>query len=99
MPKAVDGSISHIPVRAPKFFGRSAMIQRLAKDVQGKEIWHKQILKQQYFSNMFILDYEDQFFPQNKPIVIDLKGTKVLDQRGQLGLQERYYWDKDTQKE
>lgn len=95
--QAVDGSISHIPVRSPNFFGRYALIQRLGRDSQEKEIWHKQILKQQYFSNMFVLDYEEQFFPQ-APIIIDLKGTKILNQRGLAGLQERYYFDKYTQK-
>lgn len=95
--EAVDGSISHIPVRSPNFLGRYALIQRRAKDVTGGEIWQKQFLSQQYFSNLFILDYEEQFFPQ-EPIIIDLKGTKVLDKSGLVGLQERYYFDKASQK-
>lgn len=95
--QAVDGSISHIPVRSPHFLGRYALIQRKAKDVTGRDIWQKQFLKQQYFSNLFILDYEEQFFPQ-APIIIDLKGTKVLDKSGLVGLQERYYFDGASQK-
>lgn len=97
--QAVDGSVQQIPVRSPNFFGRHAFIQRLAVDTKKDSVGDKQFLKQLYFSNMYVLDYEDQFFPQDKPIIIDLKGTKILDQRGLFGLQERYYWDKFTQKE
>lgn len=96
--QAIDGSISHIPVRSPKFFGRYALVQRMARDAQGEDFWQKQFLKQQYFSNMFILDYEDQFFPKSLPVIIDLKGTKILNERGPVGLQERYYWDRQSQK-
>lgn len=95
--EAVDGSINQIPVRSPEFLGRNAFIQRLAKDTQQKVIWHKQFLKQRFYSNLFVLDYEEQFFPK-APIIIDLKGTKILNKRGREGLQERFYWDQNTHK-
>lgn len=95
--QAVDGSISHIPVRSPRFFGRYTFIRRLAKDTEGQDVWHKYDLKQQYFSNLYILDYEDQFFPQ-EPILIELRGSKILRDRGLTGMQGRSYWDRNTQK-
>lgn len=98
MAQPVDGSISHIPLRAPHFFARYAFIEVVAQDLAGKEIWQRYFPKQVPFSNLIVLDYEDQFFPQ-RPILIDLKGTKILNQGGQVGFQERYYWDKATQTE
>lgn len=88
-----------IPIRAPNFFGRFSLIQRKARDVNMKEFWQKQFLTQVYYSNLYLLDYEEQFFPE-EDFIIDLKATKVLEEQTALyGVQVRYYFDEYSQKQ
>lgn len=95
----IDGSVSGIPIRAPNFFARFSIIQRKARDVNMKVFYEKQFLRQVYYSNLYLLDYEEQFFPEEE-FIIDLKASKILNKKTALhGVQERFYWDEYSQRE